>query len=176
MDVTGKIHSIQRDWKSGKIQVTLEINEEPTDEIDDLSAVEKLAITIKKWFKKRSKDANALMWACLGELAMALNTDKWSLYLLMLKRYGQYTYIYVRPNAVESVKNQWRECEEVGKVDINGDEAVQMLCYFGSSTYNTKEFSVLLDGIISEMKEVGIPTPTSQEMKRALDEWEKRSK
>lgn len=113
------------------------------------------------------------MWACLGELAMALNTDKWSLYLQMLKDYGQFTYICVKPNAVESVKKQWRECEEVGKIDINGSEAVQLLCYFGSSTYNTKEFSVLLDGIISEMKDAGIPTPTSQEMKRSLAEWEK---
>lgn len=176
MDVTGKIQSVQADWKSGKILLTLELNEKPTDEIDELSQVEKLSIKIKRWFKKRSLDANALMWACLGELAMALNTDKWSLYLLMLKRYGQYTYICVKPNAVESMKKQWRECEEVGKIDINGDEAVQLLCYFGSSTYNSKEFSVLLDGIISEMKDVGIPTPTSQEMQRALDELEKRSK
>jgi hypothetical protein len=37
--------------------------------------------------EKRSKDANALLWACLGELAGALRSDKWTVYLQMLKRY-----------------------------------------------------------------------------------------
>jgi hypothetical protein len=92
----------------------------------------------------------------------------------MLKRYGKYTYICVKPAVVEAVKAQWRECEEIGRVNINGQEAVQMLCYFGSSTYNTKEFSVLLDGVISEMKEMGIEAPTSEDMRRALEQWGKQ--
>jgi hypothetical protein len=74
---------------------------------------------------------------------------------------------------VDAVKQQWRECEEIGKVDINGQEAVQLLCYFGSSTYDTKEFSVLLDGVISEMKEIGLAPPPSKHIKEALDQWEK---
>ena len=75
---------------------------------------------------------------------------------------------------VESVRSQWRESEVIGEVNINGSEAVQMLCYFGSSTYNTQEFSVLLDGVISEMQEMGLETPLSQDMKRALEEWERK--
>ena len=176
MDVSGKIHSVQRDWKSGKLLLTLEINEEPTNDINNLSMCEKLSISIKKFFKKRSLDANALMWACLGEIAVALKTDKWSMYLQMLARYGKFTYICVKENAVEAVKKQWRECEEVGEIDINGQKAVQMICYFGSSTFNTKEFSDLLDGIISEMEEMGLQPPTSKEMQRALELWEKRNK
>ena len=66
-----------------------------------------------------------------------------------------------------------RECEVIGKVTVNGQEAVQMLCSFGSSTYNTKEFSHLLDGVISEMKEMGLETPLSSDMKRALEMWGK---
>ena len=60
-------------------------------------------------------------------------------------------------------------------MNINGRESVQLLCYYGSSTYDTKQFSVLLDGIIYEMKEIGIPTPTSEEMRRSIDEWEKKT-
>ena len=48
-----------------------------------------------------------------------------------------------------------------------------MLCYFGSSTYDTKEFSVLLDGVISEMREIGLQPPPTEEMKRALETWQK---
>lgn len=124
--------------------------------------------------EKRSKDANALLWACLGELAGALRSDKWAVYLQMLKRYGTFTYICVKPKAVEAVKKQWRECEEIGTINIDGEEAVQMLCYFGSSTMNSKEFSILLDGVISEMKEMGLDTPADRELERAIKQMEEK--
>ena len=71
------------------------------------------------------------------------------------------------------LKRQWRECEEVGLVKVGEQTAVQMLCYYGSSTYDTKQFSRLLDGVISEMEEIGIETPTSEQMRRSLEQWEK---
>ena len=123
--------------------------------------------------EKRSLNANALLWKMLGEVAAALRTDKWSVYLTMLKRYGTYTYICVKPKAVEAVKKQWRECEVIGEIDVNGDKAVQMLCYYGSSTMNTKEFSVLLDGVISEMKEMGLETPADRDLQRAIEQKRK---
>lgn len=172
MDATGKLKDISKNWQNGKFLVSFEINENLTQEtIESLQRCEKLSITAKQFRKKRSLDANALLWSCLGEIAAALRTDKWEVYLQMLKRYGKYTYICVKPNVVEAMKAQWRECEEIGTIDINGKEAVQMLCYFGSSTYDSKEFSVLLDGVISEMREMGLRTPTSGDMKRALEQW-----
>ena len=128
---------------------------------------------VKEYHPRRSNKANALLWHCLGELAAALRTDKWSVYLMMLKRYGKYTYICVPPKAVEMIKKGWRESEILNTVDINGRESVQMLCYYGSHLYNSKEFSVLLDGVISEMEEIGIPTPPSSEMQRVIERMER---
>ena len=130
---------------------------------------------IKEYKQKRSLSANGLLWACLGEIAGALHSDKWAVYLQMLKRYGTYTYICVKPWAVDAVKKQWRECEEIGRVNIGGQESVQLLCYFGSSTMNTKEFSVLLEGVISEMKEMGLDTPADRELERAIKKLEKEN-
>lgn len=128
---------------------------------------------IKEHKEKRSNNANRLMWECLGDLAVAMKTDKWDVYLLMLKRYGKFTYICVKPSVVDAVKKQWRECEEIGEIEINGQKAIQLLCYFGSSTMNTKEFSTLLDGIISEMKECELPTPMDRDIERAIQQFEK---
>lgn len=133
-----------------------------------------LRLTVRRWKESRSLDANKLLWACIGKLAAAMRADKWDIYLLMLKRYGKYTYICVKPEAVESIKKQWREVEEIGEIDINGQTATQLLCYYGSSTLDTQEFSVLLDGVISEMKEAGIPTPTDEEIERSLELYGKR--
>lgn len=172
MNFTGEIKQVSVDWITKKPSVTFTINE--TAAINEINSLKdcKLSVKADKWRKRRSLSANGMLWACLGEIAASLGADKWDIYLHMLKRYGKFTYICVKPSAVESVKAQWRECEELGKVNINGQEAVQMLCYFGSHTYDTKEFSVLLEGVISEMKEMGLTPPPSQDMRRALELWE----
>jgi hypothetical protein len=118
-----------------------------------------------------------MLWACLGDIAKVLQRDTWSLYLLMLKRYGKYTTLLLQPNAVEMMKRQWREVEEVGDTTIVNEDGeaqkmVYLNCYFGSSTYDSKEFSCLLDGVVNEMKDIGLEPPPSKEMQRAIENWE----
>jgi len=176
MECTGKLESITRDWQTDKLLLTFSVNEKSAvNEINNIQSCEKLSIKAVKYREKRSLDANALLWVCLSKIANAMDppADKWDIYLQMLKRYGKFTHICVKPNVVDAVKAQWRESEVLGEVNINGQKAVQMLCYFGSSTYDTKEFSRLLDGVISEMAEMGLETPASEDMRRALEIWEK---
>lgn len=171
MKFTGNLLSVSKDWQTGKYQITFTINEESAlPEIDKLQD-KKLSIVAKIWRNRRSLDANGLLWHCIGQIASEMRLDKWDVYLLMLKRYGKYTYICVKPSVVEAVKLQWRECEEIGKVNINGQEAVQLLCYFGSSTYDSKEFSVLLDGVIQEMKAIDLQPPLTGDIRRALENY-----
>ena len=173
MEFTGKVEGVVKNWSTNQYQITFSVNEESAiGQIDNIMKCDKLSIKATKYRQKRSLDANGLLWLCLGRIASNLRTDKWDVYLEMLKRYGQYTYIVVKEKVVEQVKQQWRECEVVGEIEVNGQKAIQMLCYFGSSTYNSKEFSVLLDGVISEMQEMGIETPTSSELKRVMEQYE----
>lgn len=172
MESKGKLTDVSRDWSTGKCKVTFLVDRDISEELEEIQD-KPLRVTAVEWRDKRSLNANRMLWACIGEIAVALKADKWEIYLQLLKRYGKYTYICVKPEAVAAVKAQWRECEEIGKIDIHGDEAVQLLCYFGSHSYDTKEFANLLDGTISEMKEMHLPTPPSADMKRALQEWEK---
>lgn len=93
------------DVTTGKWLLTFETVELP--DIFDKTRDKDLNLEIKQHRNHRSKDANALLWECIGRLAIALRADKWDIYLLMLKRYGQYTYIVVPPNAVDMVARQW---------------------------------------------------------------------
>lgn len=166
----GRLKDVYRGMNGGSV-VTIETAAHPSE-------VEKLkdkTVEFKEYRKRRSLDANAMLWACLGDMAAALRTDKWSVYLLMLRRYGKYTYICVPAGAVELIKRQWRESEVVGDIDINGRPAKQMLCYYGSSTYDAQQFSVLLDGVIGEMKEMGLNAPDNAEMRRTLEAWERKN-
>lgn len=177
MDLRGTIDTLYRDFKDNKWHLVLNLVHPPSDsEYNNLANVDDLDISIKKHREKRSLNANALLWKCLGEMAVALNADKWDIYLAMLKKYGKYTYICVKPNVVEAMKKQWRECEVIGDININGAKAVQMLCYFGSSTYDTKEFSTLLEGVMYEMAQMGLALPIPEQLEKALMEWERTQK
>lgn len=123
--------------------------------------------------EKRSINANALLWHCIGQIAAKMRIDKWDVYLDMLKHYGTYTYVLCKPKAVDKMRELWRETEVLGEVTVGGEKAIQLLCYYGSSTMNTKEFSVLLDGVIQEMRNLGIEPPTSKQMEEALLAWSK---
>lgn len=173
MNSTGRLKGVSTDFETHRRLLTFEVDYVSDDEINRLYGLDKLDIKADKRRKKRSLDANALLWHCLGQLAAALQTDKWSVYLLMLKRYGKYTFIVVKKNAVEAMKRQWRECEEIGEIDIHGEPGIQLLCYFGSSTYDSKEFSVLLDGVKDEMEQAGIEPPASSDMRRVIEALEK---
>ncbi len=128
---------------------------------------------IKKHRVKRSLDANAYFWLLCQKLADAFHTDKESIYLEMLSRYGVFTHIIVKPEVVEKTKEVWRYVKELGEVKVNGKTGVQLQCYFGSSTYNTKEMSTLIDGIVNECKDAGIETLPQEELDSMLQEWDR---
>ena len=175
MKFTGKIKGLYADVVKKTYELTLTVNEKSAlAEFEKIQDCDKLTIEVKKYRKARSDDANRLFWACVGDIAEALEADKWEIYLKLLKRYGVYTYIVVRPEAVKATQEQWRESEVIGNIDLGGQKGVQMLVYFGSHTYDTEQFSRLLDGTFSEMREIGLYPPTSGEVQRSLEAWEKR--
>ena len=128
-----------------------------------------LDVEIKPHRERRSLDANAYLWVLIDKIAEVLRTDKDAVYLTMLKRYGQYTYVIVKPEAVERTMQAWRLMEEVGKT--KDGKGVQMLAYFGSSTYSTVEMARLIDGVVSDAKELGIETMTPNEIAAIKERW-----
>lgn len=151
--------------------ISFEIEEVPVEELQRLSEADKLTIKATKYRKHRSLDANAYFWALCGRIAEALSSDKWTVYTELLSRYGQYTHVVCRPEVVDKVKQEWRATEELGPVTVNGQQGIQLRCYIGSSNYNTREMSILIDGTISEAKELGIETLPPEEVERLKHEW-----
>ncbi len=130
-----------------------------------------LSVEIKPYRQKRSLNANAYFWQLLSKLAEVLNTDKDSLYIEMLDRYGVFTHIVVKPEIAERVKAEWRTVRELGQVTVNGKAGIQLQCYFGSSTYNSAEMAKLIDGVVSECKEVGVEVMPPDELELMKSLW-----
>ena len=138
-----------------------------------LSKDKKIRLELK--LEKRSLDANAALWKMLSLMADALHTTKDELYIEMLARYGKFTHIVVKPEAVEKIKKEWKTIRELGEIEINGKKGIQMQCYYGSSKYNSKEFAVLLDGVIQDAKEIGIEFISKEEQCKMIKDWRKKN-
>jgi hypothetical protein len=171
MEFTGRF--VKTGAADDEMTITFTLNEKSSiyPELVKIKDISKLKITVQKFREKRSLDANAYLWVMLQKMAESLLTDKWTLYLRMLRTYGQFTYIVAKPAAVEAIKKQWRECEEVGEIEVNGSKAVQMLCYYGSSTYDTIQMSKLIDGVVSECKDLDIETIPPEELRKMKERW-----
>ncbi len=176
MEFTGKMVGLSQDWASGEWRVTFSVNEkESLEAADAIRNFDKLEVKAERWHERRSLDANGLMWMCIQKIAAAVGTDKWKVYLDMLKSYSTCCPVTINAEALNTFKASWREVEEVGRFKEDGIDKVSLLCYFGSSHLNSKEFSRLLDGIIFEMKLLGLQPPASKEMRRVLEAWEKHT-
>lgn len=172
MLLTGAVKSVVNDWKTRKWNVTFEINEMPTEEMNYLISCEKLSIDVKKYRNKRSLDANAYAWVLMQKIAEAINSDRWSVYIEMLQKYSrEFTFVICKENAIDKLKELYRTCIDLGEVNVNGMEGHQMQVFFGSSTFDSKAMSVLIDGIVSECKELGIETMPPDEIERMLSQW-----
>lgn len=153
--------------------LTLQSPQEIADLKEVVSKGKLLSAEIKPYRAKRSLNSNAYLWVLLEKLATALHTTKDELYLLMLDRYGVFTHMIVKPLAAERIIAEWRTVRNLGEVTINGQQGVQLQCYFGSSTYDSAEMARLIDGVVSECKECGIETLPPDEIARLNQEWGK---
>jgi hypothetical protein len=134
-----------------------------------------IEVEIKEAKKKRSKDANAYMWTLLGELSEVLNIDKITLYRQYVRNIGgNYQVVCVQNQAVNDLCRGW-EHNGIGWLTDTAESKLEgctnVLLYFGSSTYNTKQMSRLLDLVIEDCKENGIEVLTPDELALIKEEW-----
>lgn len=162
--IKGKITDIQQNfsYRFIKLQVTSG-DLAPLEELKD----KELEITFKEHKKHRSLDANALLWACIGDIAKATKQRNDDIYLDLLRNYGEFTYVCVKPEALGEFMKAWKYVDVLPE-HMQGAQGISLKIYFGSSTYDTKQFSRLIDGVMEEMKELNIQRPLPETWEQAL--------
>lgn len=126
---------------------------------------------------KRSLDQNALMWELLTIYANALGGDVTpeDLYYQMLNRYGVAQFLIMQEEAVDALKEVYRDVKVLDDVVVmrGGKLAPAKLvkCITGSSRYDTKEMTTLIDGIFGELAQIGVDAQTSRQVADYYDEW-----
>lgn len=183
MEVKGELVHVTRESKSGKWWVTFGVDAEPK-ELYPLQ-VSPLTITIRKYRKKRSLDANNYYWVLIEKIAAALPNAKPAVHNTMLRRYGTLkriggeTMMVFIPDTDEAEHTALMDefyhfkPTSLTKTAEDGRTFRAYLVLKGSHEMDSKEMSTLIDGAVMEAKDLGIETVTPDElerMKRAYEE------
>lgn len=125
---------------------------------------------VKQHREKRSLTANAYAWVLIGKIADVVRASKDEVYLEMLKRYGQSEIVSVLSEI--DVDGYFKYFEAVAETTLNGQSFTHYRVYKGSSEYDSREMSVLIDGIVSEAKDLDIETLPPHEIQRLKALWQ----
>lgn len=131
---------------------------------------------IKEYKEKRSLDANAYAWVLLGKLQDKLHIPKEEIYRDAIKNIGSYEVIPIKNEAVDKFRQAWSKnglgwITETTKSKLDG--YTNVLAYYGSSIYDTKEMTRFIELIIQECEQLNIETKSKAEIDSLLKEWDK---
>lgn len=174
MKLQGTLADVSIDLKTRKPKITFLLNNNISS-LEEIENVPLLDIEAKKHRNKRSLDANAYCWTLLGKLSEKMNIKPADIYKMEIKDIGVYEVLPIKDAAVEKFVQAWQKngigwiCEVIGKSKIEGYTNIK--AYYGSSTYDTKEMSRLIDSIVYDCKMQGIETATPEELARLKEAW-----
>lgn len=125
--------------------------------------------------KKRSLDANAYAWVLIDKLAEKLGRSKIEIYRQYIRDIGGVSEtVCVLEKAAEKLVDGW-EKNGIGwqaeTVPSKIEGCVNVVLYFGSSTYETAQMSRLIDMIVQDCKAQGIETMTPFELDALKERW-----
>lgn len=153
----------------GSQNITVTVTEDFRTQFDQLKDDE-ISVEIKKYRKRRSLDANAYAWVLMDKIAAVLSVDKLDVYRQAIRQIGGVSEIVcVQNTALEKFRAVW-EANGIGwqteTMPSKLEGCTNVAVYYGSSTYDTKQMSLLIDHLIQDAKSIGIETMTPSELER----------
>ena len=177
--IPGRIKNFTKDILSGKQNITLEINGDMTELVEKLKD-EQVSIEIKKYRKKRSLNANGYYYSLLHKVAEANRIPDavaHNLYLRdcnVLERVNGETMAIPVPDTNEAEQEVLRKIEyhlTPTSRTIEGKNGTLRfyLMLKPSHEMDSLEFSRLVDLVVQDAKQLGIPTMTENEQRKLIE-------
>lgn len=175
MEFSGVIKTITRSFDEKEINITFATKDDILSEYEKLKDCDKLNIKAIKFRNKRSLNANAYFHVLVGMIADSLTISKAKAKNILICKYGQpqllpdgSVMVYKTNAPVEFMLEQ----ESIHCIPIKySEDATFYKIYRGSSTLDTKEMSILIDGTVADATELGIGTISPEELKKMKERW-----
>ena len=177
-ELNGTIKELNIDYQTGKALLTLSVNQKQSaiNCWDELHTKEKLTFKIGRYTESRTNDANRYFWALCEKLAEKLDSTKIEVYLNSIREVGVFYDDEIEPEKVQRRRKAW---EMIGtgwlteRVDFSADGNKEVIrFYYGSSSYNKKQMSRLIDNVVQDCQAMGIETRTPEQIANLISLWE----
>ena len=154
--------------------LTLKLDGDFRERYDKLNGKD-VEVEVKEYRAKRSLTANSYLWLLLDKIASALGEDKETIYLDFVRRTGPFKDFILTEDEAKTFSVAWGKLGTgwpTEQVDYapDGDHVV-IRAYYGSSTYNTKQMTRLLEKVKETCKDMGIEVRPQEEIDSMLKEW-----
>ena len=129
---------------------------------------------IKEHKLKRSLNANAYCWVLMNKIADAIKSTKEEVYREYIKNKGIFRLITMNKEATDTFIRVWQEKGLGWICDISESKyegMVDVVAYYGTSSYNTKQMANFIDYVVDEAKNLGIETLPPDEIERLKSLW-----
>jgi hypothetical protein len=134
-----------------------------------------LDIEVKEHKPRRSLDANAYAWVLIDKIAEKTHIKKSEVYRQAIREIGGVsTTICLQNKAVEWFCQCWAMKGSGWQTETEPstlEGCTRVIAYYGSSVYDTKQMSALIDSLIQDAEALGIETITPQEKARLLAQY-----
>ncbi len=137
-----------------------------------------LDIEVKVHREKRSTKANNLCWELCSQIGRAISPPlaKEDVYREAIRAVGEYDQYYIREEALESFLETRKLlgvgwfAEVVGDAPLRG--WVEVFAYKGSSTYDTKAMSTLIDYLVDQAEQMELQIAYDlREIEQIKEDW-----
>lgn len=182
LETTGIITDLNIDFNTSKPKITILLDVNDKEVVEELKNDEKLNISLKKYRKHRSLNANAYFWKLLQELCELAEIDPIGDYKRRVKELGIFRRFKIEKENVKTFEKMWTVqgtawfCEITDTEYIGNTEFKIINAYYGSSSYNSKQMSRLIDGLVQDCKHYGVETKPQEEIDSLLRSWDNEQK
>lgn len=182
VETTARLRDMTQDVKTRRYVLTLEMQDAPAAmrAWDELHGDEKVSVRLSKYRRKRSLDSNAYAWVLMDKLSEKLGITKEQIYRQYIKEIGGVSEtICIKTEGVQKLCDAWHKNGLGWMTDTFPSDTkgyTNVILYYGSSTYDTRQMSRMIDMITNDCKEQGIETENPEELRALLASWDRKAK
>lgn len=130
---------------------------------------------IRQSREKRSLDANAYCWVLCQKIGAAVGITKEEVYQRAIQEGNECVYTVMPDEDYDAFVKAWQSRGIGWRVQLVEDAGLgtkTAFAYYGSSVYDTKAMSRLIDSLVQEAKNLDIETMPPDELEALLRAWE----
>lgn len=164
--------------RNGRQRVTIELNGDFAETFDSLKD-KVVSVDVKQYRERRSLDANAYCWVLVDKIAHERGLPKAEVYRQAIRDIGGVSdTLCMRTKAVDQFRRIWERNGLGYQTDIMASKipgCTNVIAYYGSSVYDTKQMSALIDALVQDAQALGIETRTPEQLEQMKTDWREYS-